>query len=204
MHRAAHLLSLLLHPVWMPTLALIIAFGIDPHLTFTFTRNGQWVIVGMVFVMTALFPVMSMFMLWRSGAVTELAMPGRLERIVPFLLTLIYFCMAYYLLRRTPNSPVTLALFAGIILSLVADLVITLRWKISMHTTGIGGILGMLLGLMFLHGAHAWFLPLMFIVAGALGTARLLVTDHTPAQVYAGALVGFAGTFLCLMFGIYY
>lgn len=204
MRKAAHTLSLLLHPVWMPTLALVIAFGIDPHLTFAFTPKGQWVVVGMVFVMTAMFPLSSMLMLWRSGAVSALSVPGRKERIVPFLLTLIYLCMAYYLLRRTPNSPATLALFAGIIIAAMADLLITLRWKISMHMTGIGGIVGMVLGLMLLHGAPAHFLPLLLLLAGALGTARLLVTDHSPAQVYAGALVGFAAMLGCLLFGIYY
>ena len=204
MHKAAHTLSLLLHPVWMPTLALIIAFSIDPHLTFAFSYKGQWVIIGMVFIMTALFPVSSMFMLWRSGVVSELAMPRRSERIVPYILTLIYFCMAYYLLRRTPNHPFTLALFSGIILSLTADLLITLRWKVSIHMTGIGGIIGMVLGLMLIHGARAPFLPLLLVLAGALGTARLLVSDHTPAQIYVGAVIGLAGTFCCLAFGIYY
>lgn len=204
MRKAAHVLSLLLHPVWMPTLALLLAFHTDPHLTFTFTPKGQWVIVGMVFVMTAVFPIMSMFMLWRSGAVSELAMPVRKERIVPFLLTLIYFGMAYYLLRRTPNAATTLALFTGIILALLADLLITLRWKISVHATGMGGLIGMLLGLLLLHGAGARLLPLVLLLAGALGTARLLVSDHTPAQIYAGAVLGAVATFSCIVFGVYY
>lgn len=204
MRKAAHTLSLLLHPVWMPTFAVVIAFQIDPHLTFSFTPQGRWVLAGMVFIMSALFPVSSMFMLLRSGAVSEPAMPRRKERIVPYLLTLIYFCMTYYLLRRTPNHPVTLALFSGIILSLAADLLITFRWKISLHMTGIGGLVGLMLGLMVQHGAPGTFLPVLVVLAGALGTARLLVTDHSPAQVYTGALVGFASTFLCLLFGIYY
>ncbi len=204
MRKAAHTLSLLLHPVWMPTLALIIAFAIDPHLTFAFSYKGQWVIIGMIFIMTALFPVSSMFMLWRSGVVSELTMPRRSERIVPYILTLIYFCMAYYLLRRTPNHPLTLALFSGIILALAADLLITLRWKVSIHMTGIGGMVGLVLGLMVVHGARAWFLPVLFILVGALGTARLLVSDHTPAQIYLGAAIGVAGPFCCLLFGIYY
>ncbi|HQV38467.1 MAG: hypothetical protein IPL81_00770 [Flavobacteriales bacterium] len=204
MRKAAHTLSLLLHPVWMPTFAVIIAFHIDPHLTFAFTPQGQWVIVGMVFVMSALFPISSMFMLWRSGAVSKLAMPDRKERIVPYLLTLIYFCMTYYLLRRSPNHPATLALFCGIIIALVVDLVITIRWKISLHMTGIGGLIGMVLGLMVLHGTPVGFAPILLVMTGALGTARLLVTDHSPAQIYAGALVGLASTFLCLLFGINY
>ncbi|MCB0771974.1 MAG: hypothetical protein KDB93_01220, partial [Flavobacteriales bacterium] len=131
MRKAAHVLSVVLHPVWMPTLALVVAFAIDPHLTFAFSPQGQWIIIGMVFVMTALFPVSSMLMLWRSGAISALSMPVREERTLPLLLTLIYFCMAYYLLRKTPNHPATLALFTSIIMSIAAALLINLRWKIS-------------------------------------------------------------------------
>lgn len=204
MRKAAHVLSLVLHPVWMPTLVLILAFAIDPHLTFTFSPQGQWILVGMVFVMTALFPASSIMMLWRSGLVEQLSMPRRSERVVPFLLTLVYFCMAYYLLRRTPSSTATLALFSGIIMTMAAVVVLTLRWKVSIHMAGIGGLIGMLLGLMVIHGAQAWFLPLVFVVAGALGTARLLVSDHTPAQIYVGTAIGLVSVFTCLVFRIYY
>ncbi len=204
MQKAAHVLSLLLHPVWMPTLALVLAFRIDPHLTFTISTEGQRVVLGMVFVMTALFPIASLLMLWRSGLVSELAMPVRSERIMPYLLTLVYFGMAYYLLRRTPNSSATLSLFTGICLALAANLLLTLRWKVSLHMTGIGGLIGMVLGLMVVHGVRTPWLPVLLLLAGALGTARLLVTDHTPAQVYLGAVIGMAATFGCILFGVYY
>lgn len=204
MRKAAQVLSVLLHPAWMPTLAVLLAFAIDPHLTFTFSRQGQWIIIGMVFVMTALFPVSSVMMLWRSGLVSGPTMPRRGERVVPFLLTLFYFCMTYYLLRHLPNSSATLALFSGIILAMATVVLVTLRWKVSAHMAGIGGLLGMVLGLMVIHGVQAGFLPLLFIVAGALGTARLLASDHTPAQIYAGTAIGLLPVFICLVFRIYY
>lgn len=204
MRKAAHVLSAVLHPVWMPTLALAAAFATDPHLSFALTQRGQWIIIGMVFIMTALFPVTSTMMLWRSGLVSGPSMPGRGERVVPFLLTLVYFCMAYYLLRRTPNSTATLALFSGIILATAAVALLTLRWKVSAHMAGIGGLIGMVLGLAVIHGAQTGLLPVAFVLAGALGTARLLVGDHTPAQVYTGTAIGLVAVFICLAFGIYY
>lgn len=205
MRKAAHVLSLVLHPVWMPTLALLLAFTIDPHLSFTFTATGRWIIVAMVFAMTAIFPLTSTLMLWRSGAVSSLAMPIRHERIVPYILTLIYFVMTYYLLRRTPNPPITLMLFTGIVIALALTLLITMRWKISSHMVGIGGVLGMVLALMIVHRVHApLLLGLIFLLTGALGTARLLVTDHVPAQIYAGLALGLTTTMGCMLFGVFY
>lgn len=204
MRKAAHVLSLVLHPVWMPTYALMIAFAADPHLTFAFTLKGQWTIVAMVLVMTALFPIASTLMLWRSGMVSKPAMPGRRERTLPYVLTLVYFMMTYYLLRRIPSHTVTLSIFTGIMASLAAVSVINLRWKVSLHMVGIGGLVGMLLALVIVHGAPIGWLPLVFLLAGALGSARLLVGDHSPAQVYTGALIGIAATFLCVIGRWYY
>jgi hypothetical protein len=159
----------------------------------------------MIFIMTALFPIMSILMIWRSGAISELAMPVRRERILPYLLTLIYFCMAYYLLRRTPNTSATLALFSGIMVALSATLLISLGWKISVHMVGLGGLVGIVFGLMLIHGAQApVLLGVLFLLVGALGTARLLVTDHSPAQIYVGGLLGLFCTFSCVVLRLYF
>jgi hypothetical protein len=39
----------------------------------------------------------------------------------------------------------------------------------------------------------------VILAVGALGTARLLISDHTPAQVHAGAALGFLTTFGCVI-----
>lgn len=205
MRTAARLLSVLLHPVWMPTLTLVLAFTVDPHLAFAFTPEGRLIIYAMMFVMTALFPLASTWMMVRSGLLGSLSMPDRRERILPFLLALIYYAMAYYLLRRTPNHPATWAMAFGTFIALLLTLLITLRWKISAHMVGLGGALGALLALMWLHGVHVpLVLSALFVLAGLLGTVRLFLTDHSPGQVYAGALVGAACTFACTAAGLYY
>jgi len=204
MHSSARILSVLLHPLWMPTLTIVICFSIDPHLSIMFDTNGLLIIYGMVFAMTAVFPLMSALMMARNGLISKLTMPERRERIPAYIITLLYYGLCYYLLRRTPNHPITLSILFGAVLALLLTLLITLRWKISAHMIGIGGLLGALLAVMVLHEAHA---PLMLcaalILAGALGTARLLVSDHTPAQVYAGALLGVFCTFGCALLGVY-
>lgn len=205
MRFAARALSVLLHPVWMPTLTLVLAFSVDPQLSFAFSPEGRLIVYAMVLVMTALFPLTSTWMMVRSGLVGSLAMPDRRERILPFVLTLIYYGMAYYLLRRTPNHPATWAMALGMLLALTATLLLTVRWKVSAHMVGIGGLLGAFLALMWLHGVQA---PLvlcgLFTAAGALGSARLLVGDHSPAQVYVGLALGLACTFGCTVTGLYY
>lgn len=204
MRAVAKALSVVLHPVWMPTAIVVLAFSLHPYLALRFIGDGRIdVLYTMVFVMTAVFPLLSVWMFKRGGMVRDWTMPLREERTLVYAITLMYCGMCYWLLRRTAGHPMVLSLFLGGCVVLAAVLLINLRWKISAHMAGICGLLGALLALMLLQGVQA---PLLFAalvaLAGALGTARLLITDHTPAQVYTGALLGLVGVLGCALFGL--
>jgi hypothetical protein len=58
---------------------------------------------------------------------------------------------------------------------------------------GIGGLIGAVGGVYYLHGTEVLVpLSIAIVAAGALGTARLIGSDHTLGQVLSGALLGFA------------
>jgi membrane-associated phospholipid phosphatase len=67
---------------------------------------------------------------------------------------------------------------------LVVSLLVTLRWKISLHTgvaAGSVAILALLFGPALLGLA---------VVVGLVGWARVRLCDHTAAQAAAGAALG--------------
>ncbi len=204
MRKAAHALSLALHPVWMPTVALALALALDPLLAMMIPERGRHMLLRMIFLMTAVVPITSTLLMLRSGAASALAMPRGQERTAPYVVTLVYFAMAYYLLRRTPLHPAVLALFTGILLSTVGLLLLGIRWKVSAHMAGIGGVVGMVIGQGMLHGSSTALVPVLFVLAGVLGSARLLVTNHTWGEVATGMALGLASTLGCLLFGVYF
>lgn len=200
--QAAHALSVLLHPLYMPVVAFWVALRIDPHVGYFLPAYAQWITLGMVVLMTVVFPLISMLLLRRSGMISSLEMPHREERIVPFVMVLIYFAMAYYLLRQARLDLVVLGIFSGAIVALVACIVITLRWKISLHLVGIGGLVGTVAGIADIHGVSVLpWLAITIVLAGLLGTARLLTGSHVPQQVYAGGVLGFLSTYGCIALG---
>lgn len=202
MKQAAHTLSVLLHPLFMPLAAMWVAFRVDPHVGFFMPPQARLITFGMVFLMGVLFPLTSMFLLRRAGLISSLEMPHREERTAPFVMTLIYYAMTYYLLRQARLDPVVLGLFTGTLLALAATTLITLRWKISVHLVGIGGVVGTVAGIGEVHGMPVvHWLGVTVVLAGALGTARLLTGSHHPAQVYAGGALGFLATYGCIAMG---
>ena len=203
MKQAAHALSVLLHPLFMPLISLWLVMRVDPHLAFFLPEQARWMVLLMVAVMTVAFPLTSTLLLMRAGIVGDLRMPGRRERLAPFVMTLIYQAMAYYLLRQSPLHPAVLALFTGAMVALALTTLITPYWKISVHMVGGGGLVGALWGLSHLHGLDLLpVLALAVALAGALGTARLLSSDHDQLQVHAGFALGFVCTYGCVSFGL--
>jgi hypothetical protein len=202
MRFAAKLLSIVLHPLLMPLYTVLLALELDPHLGYFLQAERRWLTVGMLALMTVAFPITSALLLMRSGLVDSLEMHTRQERIAPYVMTLVYYGMTYYLLRRTPLHPAVLAMFIGAMLALTLTTVITLRWKISAHMVGIGGAVGTVLAIATIHAIP--LLPMvaaLILLAGLLGSARLLTSDHTQAQVLTGALVGALCTYFPVVLG---
>ncbi len=85
-----------------------------------------------------------------------------------------------------------LAVFISVILASL----INIRWKISLHMIGIGGLLGLLSALAYLYGLHInWILMTTILLAGIIGTARLYLNEHNPSQVYSGFMMGYVLNF---------
>lgn len=176
---------------------------LDPHLSYFLPPQARWFTLGMVMVMSVLFPLISLLLLRRAGFISSLEMPSRQERIAPFVLVLIYYGMTYYMLRQTRLDGAVLALFSGAMIALSITTVITLRWKISVHLVGVGGLVGTVAGISEIYGdALLFWLAFSIVLAGLLGTARLMTGSHYPAQVYAGGVLGFLCTYSCLAFDI--
>ncbi len=113
------------------------------------------------------------------------------ERIVPLITTAFFFGLGYVFLTRFQLPAFIKIFYSGTITAVLCSLVLTLLWKISIHMVGIGGIFGALLALNIMYGINtmAWLI-LVIVLAGVVGTSRLKLNAHTPAQVYAGFGLG--------------
>ncbi len=113
------------------------------------------------------------------------------ERIYPFLLTIIIYATIAYRFNELPYPIELNMVLITATIALAAAFIINLAWKISIHSIGIAGLAGIL----YYGGLSSKFsimLPFIVVVllAGAIGTARLLVTNHTKEQALAGYAVG--------------
>lgn len=200
--KIAKIISYFFHPLLMPTYAFIILFNLKAYFSLVIPYEGKVRIVLLIFIVTFVFPSMVILFFKSRNMIRSLHQLNRQERKFPFITTIIFYIFAYYFLKNVQISPIFhYFIFGATVISILA-LLINFFWKISIHMIAIGGLIGMLLGLLFtgIVGEHI-FLVLSIFIAGLIGSARLQLKAHTPAQVYSGFLLGVFGMiYLALYF----
>ena len=187
----ALLVSYILHPLWTPLIVLGLLWWLDPWLRL---QPAVMLYVGSVFLINALAPAVSIYMLHKRGVLGDLEVSERTERQWPFLIVLFYQTLGLFALTRPgvylPSE--VLGLVVAMMASLVLALLVNRRFKMSMHLLANGGAFGAIWAFNRLHGLglEAW-LPLGFLIAGVVGWSRMKLGVHTPAELAVGFLVGF-------------
>ena len=176
----------------MPLYATAIIFNTNNYLAYAITPAVQKIIYIVVFTTTYLLPSLTAMLLVNRGKIDSLQMEQSRERNVPYILTVICYVACFYVLQKIPMVRILSYAILAAALAILISFLINLKWKISIHMVGVGGLMGLLY--VFSQQLHFNFLlPIIIIaiIAGALGTSRLLMSAHIPSQVYAGFLTGF-------------
>jgi hypothetical protein len=199
----ARFISALIHPLLMPTFAVVILFSLSTYISFSVSTQAKRLIILIIFINTAIAPLFVILFFKKIGYISNLLLNERTDRIYPTTVTLFLYMFTWYLFRQA-NLPGLLNFFIiGATILTFVGLVITFYWKISIHMMSVGGFTGFLISASLALKYDIPFLILLSIViSGMLGTARIKLNAHTPAQVYAGYSVGI-GIMLCLFWFLY-
>jgi hypothetical protein len=188
----ASFISVLLHPLMMPLYATWIIFNSGTYIGFATGEGLQRFIYIVIFISTYFLPAVTSWIMWKSGWIKSLEMETRAERNFPFISALICYAAGAYLLFTLPVPRIFGIMVGGAAIAILWSLLVNLKWKISIHMIGIGGVMGLLVAFSYYFNANMrGALIALAILAGILGTARLLKDAHVPSQVYAGFVGGF-------------
>jgi hypothetical protein len=99
--------------------------------------------------------------------------------------------------EMTPYSSELISLMMlGAAISIFIGFFINIFWKISIHAIGAGAFVGLTMSMMRLSDYDLkFFLVVVILIAGLVGTARLIESEGKPDEIWAGYLTGFIGQF---------
>lgn len=201
----ARIISIIFHPLLLATylfglLTFVLPAALDP-----LKEEGHLNFIFLIFCVTFLFPALNVGIFKTFGSIKTLAMKERQERIIPFsFITILYVVVTYLFYTRTRiglNDNLLKFLIIIDALVLVAT-VVTYFYKVSVHSMGICGMIGILLPLNKISEDGALFYPTLvtIVLAGVVMSARLQLNAHTPREVMIGGVLGFTTSFLLMFF----
>ena len=214
---SAQILSVICHPLLMLTYMLGLLLIVNPYLFGINSASEGKLLMLRVFITSFILPAFAIFLMYRLKLISSLTMNDKQQRIGPFIATGVFYLWVFISVFKDSNMPTAFLIAAlGTTIGLFACFLINLFFKISLHATGAGGFVGMVLITMWLYsyGAFAMWLPFLgvcfvsinavllvsIVLAGAVGTARLVLGAHTSKELYAGFLLGLVSQYIALQF----
>ena len=191
MMRLAQFISVLGHPLFMPSYAFGLLLYTNPYINIMVPAISRQFAFGILLVFTVLLPILTAVLFKLFGLIDSLFMKTAEERKWPFILTLVWYYMGFQLMAKIYLPQSFLLLIIGAISAIGIALIITSRWKISIHMLGIGGVIGAIIGISHrFQFDHSTLIMGLILFAGLVGFARLHTHSHNDRQVYAGFVLG--------------
>ena len=195
--RTARVISAIFTPFSIPFLAFLILF------LFSYLRimpiQYKLIVLGVVYCFTILIPTLTIFLFRKINGFSPEDLGERKRRFMPFLLTITSYVFCLVMMHRLNIPWYMTGIILAALIMMVICIVVNLKWKLSEHMAGVGAIVGGLVSFSALFGYNpVWWLCLFILIAGVLGTARIILQHHTLGEVLVGFAVGLICSLLVL------
>jgi hypothetical protein len=214
---SAKIVSTLFHPLLILTYSLILLRLVNPYI---FGANSvvvqSWLTL-LIFSSTFVLPAFAVFIMSALGLVDSMQLKTKQERIGPYIITGVFYLWMFVNFKSNPLIPAAYTIFVlGATIGLFTAFFVNIFSKISAHTVGMGGFIGMVIITMLLYSYDNFtiessflgtfqvsmntVLMVVILLAGLVGTARLILDAHTNKELYLGFFVGIFSQFIALLY----
>lgn len=201
MIQLANFISVVFHPLLLPTYAFLFISWADPYLLAGIAPENKVKLFVTIFVNTFIFPMLAIFIMKKLKFVNSFLLKSREERIIPYIAISLFYFWCFMVIRKLAIDDFLTAALLGASLSVFMSFFFNLFFKISLHTVGVGNFIAIGL-LLALSSGFNLEIPLMLIIiiAGLVGSARIYLKAHRSGEVYSGYMVGIMGQLIAIMF----
>ncbi|HTR30359.1 MAG TPA: hypothetical protein VMH27_13885 [Puia sp.] len=185
--------SYLFHPLFISSYVTAFLLFVHPMAFSEFDHLTRVFRLITIISCNVFFPLFSVFLMWRLKLfVTSMYLRDQKERIVPYIIAMIFYWWTWNLFKNLPDTPeLAIRFLAGSFLALVGAFLCNIWFKISIHTVALGNALMFFFLFTFTDDyASGLYLSIAVGVTGIVATSRLLVGNHSTFEVWAGLFVG--------------
>jgi hypothetical protein len=204
----ATVLSYILHPLFMPVYISVAIYSLAP-VSFgnvSHSQFHQW--LGIIALSTIVFPMIAILLMKALGFIKSMMMEDMRDRIIPLMATMIFYFWVSHVFNSVGQQgdkniavPLILkVLLLGSFWDVIVIFMCNIFFKISMHATAAGSVIGIFILLMLI--THM-FMPVPFLIvlliAAVMGIIRKILSAHTMPEIWLGYILG-----ILVMLGAYW
>lgn len=194
----AKVLSVLFTPFYLPILGLLILF-IFSYLSLLPLTYKLFLLL-MFYLFTVFLPTALIRFYRRYQGWTLIELGSRERRAIPYVISIFSYLLCYYIMAATHVPHFMGSILIAALVIQVACAIINLFIKISTHTAAIGGVTGALLAFSVIFSFNpVWWLCIVLLLAGMVGTSRMILRQHSLHQVVLGYLAGVLCSFVSVL-----
>jgi hypothetical protein len=194
LRRLASIVSYVFHPVFMPAIMAIALYLLSPIAFKSLPPTVLKFRLATVVMLTIFFPLFSVLLMKKLDFIQSIHMRDPKDRIIPLITIMIFYFWVQQVFSNLKDSPpIIKILMLGAFWGIILLFLISIFFKVSMHATAAGGMVGILIVLLFISPVNM-LAPLLvsLVIAGLIGSARLILGEHRPPEIWLGYIIGIA------------
>ena len=198
--RAAEIISVVFHPIFMPLYGLLIIYSAHTLHSFLPSQIKRMILI-LVMANNLLLPMAFATFLYARGSIRTFNASDRNERVLLLSFVLMMYSLTAFILLRMQVPTLFRAFFISIAIVTFTILLITIFYRISLHASGIGGLVVLVICMTTVYNiGMLWQSVAVALIAGAVMSSRIYLGDHTPTEVWTGVAAGVVMMGLSLFF----
>lgn len=189
LYTASRIISAVFTPFMVPFVAFLLLF------LFTYLRilpmQYKLTILVLVYSFTILMPMLGIYLFQKINGWGIRELGERNKRFIPYGLTILSYMGCLLTMYRIHLPRYMSGIIAATLICMIICTLVNFKWKISTHMASSGMMVGGLLSYSFIFNFNPiTSLCIFILLSGMLGSARIIVRQHTLNEVAGGFLVG--------------
>ena len=149
------------------------------------------IVLGIVVCFTLCMPMLIIYLFQKVNGWNITDLKVKEKRFLPYLLTIISYTTCLISMNRLHLPRYMSGIILAALICITLCTVINIKYKISTHAASTGLLVGGLVSYGFLFGFNPiGALCIAILWSGLIGTARIILNQHTLFEVLAGFVAG--------------
>ena len=187
----AKFVSFVFHPLFIP---LYLTYFIMTFRSYEFGGLDDWgrlTRLLQVFVNCTFLPLISILLLRALKFIDSVYLKTQKDRIIPYIICMIFYFWNWYAFKNNHEVNDIVSMSMAIFNASIFGFLVNISMKVSMHAIAVGAMTTFIALLAYTDSInYSFYLSIAILISGIVCTARLIVSDHRPKEIYYGFLIG--------------